>query len=84
MDFAMVIVPLAGIAVVGACVALAALLSRNYIKVPPNRVAIFYGRWPLCMRWSAAHHPSPGGRHARRDDQQRQPAGYRQVALPAA
>ena len=36
MDFAMVIVPLAGIAVVGACVALAALLSRNYIKIPPN------------------------------------------------
>jgi len=42
MDF---VIPIAGVALVGSFLALLTVLAKNYIKVPPNRVAIFYGRW---------------------------------------
>jgi flotillin len=38
------LVPLMSIAIVGAFFALVAIVARNYIKVPPNQVAIFYGK----------------------------------------
>ena len=37
---------------------------------------------PRDVRWSAARHPSPGGRQARRDDQQWQPATGRLHCQP--
>ena len=38
------LVPLMSGAVVVSFVAIVAIVSKNYIKVPPNRVAIFYGK----------------------------------------
>src|SRR5712691_9000196 len=38
------LVPAMSAAVVGAFLALVAIVAKNYIKVPPNQVAIFYGR----------------------------------------
>ncbi len=39
------IAPGVGLLVVVAFFALARVMANSYIKVPPNRVAIFYGRW---------------------------------------
>src|SRR6266849_7092661 len=38
------LIPLMSAAVVLSFLAIVAIVSKNYIKVPPNQVAIFYGR----------------------------------------